>query len=109
MICDYLNRNPSPGTPVNDIAVLSYSPALKTFTHVGVFNDVKPIWERASVNGDKWITPLAIPYKGKTPIYRDVYVYSSDDTRTDVTAQISADNGRTWTTVTQFKAEKIGP
>jgi hypothetical protein len=94
---------------VNDIAVLSYSPALKAFTHVGVSNDVKPIWERASVNGNTWITPRAIPYKGKMLIYRDVYVYTSDDTRMDVTAQISADNGRTWSTVTQFTAEKIDP
>ncbi|HYK54251.1 MAG TPA: hypothetical protein VEV38_12025 [Candidatus Eremiobacteraceae bacterium] len=108
IICDYFNHNPKPGLPVNDIAVLSYSPSAKTYTHVGVFADSKPVWQRMTVDGDTWITSIEIPYKGKTLIYRTVYVYANDDTRTDVTAEISSDNGRTWTTVTRFKAHKIG-
>jgi hypothetical protein len=108
VICDYLNANPPQGVPVNDIAVLSYDPIAKTYAHVGVFASHKPIWQSMTVRGNTWIASFDFPYKGKTLIYRDVYVYSDDGTRTSVAAEISADQGRTWTTVTQFKAIKVG-
>jgi hypothetical protein len=41
--------------------------------------------------------------QGKTVIYRTVYVFQASDKRT-TTTQISADNGKTWTIVTQFTA-----
>jgi hypothetical protein len=107
LICDYLNRDPGSDTPLNDLVIFSYSPAAKAYTHVRVFKDAKPVLDNVTVNGNTWVTSVAIPYHGKTLIARDVYVFSSDDERRSTTAQVSADKGQTWTTVTQFTAVKL--
>ena len=106
MVCDFLNRNPEPGTPANDLAIFSYDPGTKTFTRVGVFKESKPFVQQVSVDGDTWTTSSEIPFKGKTVIYRNVYVFSAAGKRT-TTTEISADDGKTWTTVTRFTAEQI--
>jgi hypothetical protein len=107
MICDYFNRDPGSETPLNDLVIFSYSPAAKAYTHVRIFKDAKPVLDKVTVNGNTWITSVEIPYHGKTIIYRDVYVFSSDNEVRNTTAQVSADKGQTWTTVTQFTAAKV--
>jgi hypothetical protein len=106
MVCDYLNHNPEPGAPVNDLGVFSYDPNTRAFSRVGVFNESKPFTQQLSVDGNRWTASAKIPYKGKTIIYRDVYLFQSSDKRT-ATTQISADDGKTWTTVTKFTAVQV--
>jgi hypothetical protein len=108
MMCDYLNSDPGAGTPVNDLGIFSYSPTAKVYTRVGVFNDRKPLWERMTVAGNTWTTSMDLSYKGKTIVFRNVYVFSPDGKRTMDTVQVSADNGQTWTTVSQFAGVKLG-
>ena len=105
MVCDYLNHNPKAGAPLNDITVFTYDARTKTYSQVSVFKDSKPFTRHMTVAGNTWISSTEIPYKGKTVIYRDVYVFQSSDKRT-TTTQISADNGKTWTIVTKFTAEQ---
>ncbi|HTU80899.1 MAG TPA: hypothetical protein VMF61_02155 [Candidatus Acidoferrales bacterium] len=109
MVCDYLNSNPGNGVPDNDLAIFSYSPTSKSYARVGVFKGEKPLWERLNVNGNTWTASFNFPYKGATLTYRDVYVYSPDGTRTTTTAQVTADGGHTWTTVSHFAGVKAGP
>ncbi len=106
MVCDFLNHNPAPGAPVNDLAIFSYDPGAKALTRVGVFKESKPFPQQVTVDGNTWTTSAEIPYKGKTVMYRDVYVFQSTDRRT-TTTQISSDNGKTWTTVTEFTAVQV--
>jgi Protein of unknown function (DUF1579) len=106
MVCDFLNRDPEPGSPVNDLVIFSYDPVTKAYTRVGVFKESKPFPQSVTVDGNTWTTSAEIPYKGKTIIYRDVYVFQSSSKRT-TTAQISADKGKTWTIVTEFTAEQV--
>jgi hypothetical protein len=107
IVCDYLNASPGNGVPTNDLGVFTYNPVTKTYARLGVFQDATTFAEAMTVEGNTWTTSAEIPYHGKTLVSRTVYVFSSDDTRTDVTSQISADKGRTWTTQSQFTAEKV--
>jgi hypothetical protein len=107
MMCDFLNRNPGAGTPVNDVAIFCYSPAARTYMRLQVFRDAKPFLAQITVKGNTWVTSVDFPDKRGTIIYRDVYVFSSDDKQRITTAQISADKGRTWVTVSRFTAVKV--
>jgi hypothetical protein len=106
MVCDFLNHKPAPGAPVNDLAIFSYDPGTKAFTRVGIFKESKPFPQQVTTDGNTWTASAEIPYKGKTIVYRDVYVFQSSDKRT-VTTQISADNGKTWTTLTKFTSVQV--
>jgi hypothetical protein len=105
IVCDYLNHNPEPGAPVNDITIYTYDPGTKTYSQVNVFKESKPFTRHMTVAGNTWTSSTEIPYKGKTIIYRDVYVFQSSHHRT-TTTQISADNGKTWTTTTKFTSQR---
>jgi hypothetical protein len=107
MVCDFLNRDPANGAPVNDLAVFSYSPAAKAFTRVGIFKDGKPFLNQVTIEGNTWTTSAEIPYQGKTLTYRNVYVFSLEGKQRTTAAQISADKGQTWTTISQFTAVRI--
>lgn len=108
MVCDFMNHHPSAGTPVNDLAIFSYDSTSKKYSQVGVFHDNKPFTQQLMTDGNTWTSSAAIPYQGKTIIHRNVYVFESVDKRA-TTTQISADNGKTWTTITRFTAEKTAP
>ena len=75
---------------------------------IGAVVGANPFPQAVTVDGNTWTTSAEIPYKGKTIIYRDVYVFQSSDKRT-TTTQISADNGKTWTTITEFTAVQVAP
>ena len=109
MVCDYLNSNPGNGVPGNDLGVYSYSAAARTFARLAVFKDSKPFAERVTVNGTTWVTSADIPYKGAVLILRNVHVFSSDGKQADAITEISADKGKTWTTMSRFKAVKVDP
>jgi hypothetical protein len=107
MVCDYLNSNPANGVPANDLAAFSYSPAAKAYTRVGIFKDGKPSLDRVAVQGSTWTTSVEIPYNGKMLIHRNVHIFSSDDKQASATTEVSADNGKTWTTLSRFTSVKV--
>jgi hypothetical protein len=109
MICDYLNGSPGNGVPANDLAVFSYSSTSHTYARLGIFKDAKPFAEHITVAGNTWVTSADIPYKSETLIYRNVHVFSQDDKHARATTEISADKGKTWTTISRFTAERVGP
>lgn len=106
MVCDFLNKNSPPGFPKNDLGIFCYDPIKREFSRVGVFKESQPVPQRVAIDGNTWITSTEIPYKGKTAIYRTVYVFESNVKRT-TTSQISIDKGKTWTIVERFTAEKV--
>jgi hypothetical protein len=98
LVCDFLNTAPTPTT--NNLSIFSFSPKFGTYTHLGVTKDFKPLWEKVSVQGRTWITPLELPYKGKTILYRDVYTFLSPDKQT-ILNEISADKGEHWIVISK--------
>jgi hypothetical protein len=106
MVCDYLNRSPGNGVPMNDLAVFSYNPAEHSYARLGIFKDRKSFAEKVTVDGNTWVTSTDIPSKRGTLVYRNVHVFSRDGTQASATTQISADNGKTWTTISTFTATK---
>ncbi len=106
MVCDYLNSSPGNGVPANDLAVYSYSSSTHGYTRLGIFKDAKPFAEQVTVKGNTWITSTNLPYKSGTLIYRNVHVYSSNGAQATATTEISADKGKTWTTISRFTAVK---
>jgi hypothetical protein len=109
MVCDYLNSSPGNGVPANDLGVFSYSSAAHTYARLGIFKDAKPFAEQITVNGNTWVTSSDIPYKGATLIYRNVHVFSQDGKQSRAITEISADKGKTWTTISRFTAVKVVP
>jgi hypothetical protein len=107
MVCDFLNRSPRHGLPLNDLAILSYDAVKKTYSRVGVFKESKPFPQNVVVDGNTWTMSAKLPYKGKTVILRDVYLFEPAGRRTTTTS-VSADNGKTWTTITTFTAARVG-
>jgi hypothetical protein len=105
MICDYLTDRSDSGGAINNLSVFSYSPSEGAYTHLGISKDAKPLWERVTIEGNTWITPLELPYKGKTIQYRDVYVFLSSGKQV-IRNEVSADNGKSWTLLSQALAIK---
>lgn len=102
MVCDYFSDDP----PHDNLSIFSYSPAAKAYTHVGVFKDSKPHWEKVTLSGNTWITPTETTYRGKMLGYRTVMVFLSADKQLTM-VQASADRGRTWLTLIKITAEKV--
>jgi hypothetical protein len=107
MVCDYLSSGSDSAGPINNLSVFSFSAAQGAYTHLGISKDAKPLWERVTIEGNTWITPLEIPYQGKVVGYRDVYVFLAPDKQI-IRHEISADGGKDWTLIGQALATKIG-
>jgi hypothetical protein len=107
MVCDYLSGDSSSAGPVNNLSVFSFSPEQDAYTHLGISKDAKPLWERVTIEGNTWITPLEIPYRGKMIGYRDVYVFLAPDKQM-IRHEVSADDGKDWTLIGEAFATKIG-
>lgn len=107
MICDYLNlgKDPNTGRAENNLSIFTYSAADKVYKHLGITREIAPLEERITVNGNEWITPLVIPYKGKKLLYRDVYDFPSSGKQI-ILVQISQDNGAHWTLISRGIATK---
>lgn len=101
MVCNYASDDP----PHDNLSIFAYSPAAKSLVHVGISRDLKPLWEKVSLQGDTWSTRVELPYDGKTIVVRDDFVFLSADKHT-TTESISADGGRTWTTIIKTTAVK---
>ena len=39
VVCDFLNHNPPPGFPRNDLGIISYDARTKTYSHIGAFKE----------------------------------------------------------------------
>jgi hypothetical protein len=107
VVCDYVNSNAGNGVPANDLAVFTYDSTSKLYARIGVFKVSKPTRAKLTVKGNTWIALTQFPYHGKTYLYRDVQVFLTP-TQRQTSAQVSGDNGKTWTTVSQFTAVKTG-
>jgi hypothetical protein len=107
MICDYLNRNPGNGVPANDLGVLTYNPLTHSYARLGIFNDAEPFAEQLRVEGNTWVASARILRKRETLIYRNVHVFSTDESLAHAITAVSADNGKTWTTISRFTATKV--
>jgi hypothetical protein len=101
VICDYFSDNP----PHDDLSVISYSSSAKAYTHAGIHKDRPPSSEKLTQNGNIWITSSDIHDKGQTLVLRTTFVFLTLDKQT-TKVQVSADKGRTWTTIIQVTAVK---
>jgi hypothetical protein len=97
--CDILSSIPDADTGVraNYLSLFSYSPSEKSYLHFVITNDVSPLGERLTIDGDRWVSHSELSIKGKTIMLRDLFVFLSAD-KLDQTSQFSTNNGRTWVT-----------
>lgn len=102
MVCDYSSNDP----PHNHLSVITYDSAANTYMEVLVRQDSKPSWAKMTQRGDTWTMSSEVPYKGKTLISRNVFVFTSPNKHI-TRVQISANNGRTWTTMIETTAVKV--
>ena len=103
MVCDYSSNDP----PHNHLSVITYDSVAKAYTEVLVRQeDSKPSWAKMMQSGDTWTMSSEISYKGKMLISRDVFVFTSPNKHI-TRVQISANNGRSWTTMIETTAVKI--
>jgi hypothetical protein len=107
--CDILSSIPDAGTGIraNDLSLFSYSPSEKGYLHFVITNDISPLGERLTIDGDRWVSHSEISNNGKTIMLRDLFVFLSPD-KLDQTSQFSTDNGRTWVTRWHAIAVKAG-
>jgi hypothetical protein len=104
MVCDYSSNDP----PHNHLSVITYDSVAKAYAEVLVVQDSKASWNKMTQRGDTWTISSEIPYKGKTLMSRDVFVFTSPNKHI-TRVQISANNGRSWTTMIETTAVKIVP
>lgn len=102
MVCDYSSNDP----PHNHLSVITYDAVAKTYALVLVIQDSKASWNRLTQSGNTWTTSSRISYKGKPLMSRDVFVFISPNKHI-TKVQISADAGRSWTTMIETTAVKI--
>jgi hypothetical protein len=97
--CDILSSIPdaNTGIPANFLSLFSYSPSEKSYMHFVITNDISPLGERLTIDGDRWVSHSQLSENGKTIMLRDLFVFLSPD-KLDQTSQFSIDNGRTWVT-----------
>jgi hypothetical protein len=102
LTCDYFSSNP----PHDDLSVIGYNPSAKAYTLVVVHQDRPPTPEKKlTQNGNTWISSRDVSYQGKALVIRTTFVFLSPNKQT-TTVQISADQGRTWTTMIAVTAVK---
>jgi hypothetical protein len=102
LTCDYFSQDP----PHDDLSVMSYSRSAKAYTLVVVHQDRPPTPEKhVTQNGNTWISSRDVPYQGKTLVIRTIFVFLTPDKQT-TTVQVSADKGRTWSTMIAVTALK---
>lgn len=97
--CDILSSIPdaSTGVRANYLSLFSYSPSEKSYMHFVITNNISPLGERLTVDGNKWVSHSELSEKGRMIMLRDLFVFLSAD-KVDQTSQFSIDNGRTWIT-----------
>ena len=101
VLCDYFSDNP----PHDDLTATSYDPSAKAYTLVQIHKDRPPTSDPVTLNGNTWISSTDAPDKGKTLVVRTTFVFVTSDKQT-TTVQVSADEGRTWTTIVRVTAVK---
>jgi hypothetical protein len=102
MVCDYSSNDP----PHNHLSVITYDSVAKAYAQVLVVQDSKPSWRKITQSGGTWTMSSEISYKKKMLMSRDVFVFTSPNKRI-TRVQISANNGRSWTTMIEVTAVKI--
>jgi hypothetical protein len=107
--CDILSSIPDPhsGIRANYLSLFSYSPSEKSYMHFVITNDISPLGERLTIDGDTWVSRSELSDKGKTIMLRDLFVFLSAD-KLNQTSQYSIDNGRTWVSRWHAIAVKVG-
>jgi hypothetical protein len=101
VVCEYFSNNP----PHDDLSVLSYMPATKTYTHVNIHQDRPSSSETMTHDGNTWITSRATSYQGKPLLIRTTFAFLTAEKQT-TTVQASSDNGQTWATMIEVTAVK---
>jgi hypothetical protein len=99
--CDYFSNDP----PHDDLAVLSYNTAAKAFMVDQIHKDRPPTSGIVMHHGNTWITSAEVRDKGTMLVLRTTFVFLTRDKQT-TTVQVSADKGRTWTTMIRVTAAK---
>ena len=102
MVCDYSSNDP----PHNHLTIITYDSVAKAYMMVLVREDSKPTWNKMTQRGGTWAISSDISYKGKKLISRDVFVFTSPSKHI-TRVQVSANNGRSWTTMIETTAVKI--
>lgn len=108
MACEYLSLQPDPdaGHVINDVALLYYSDADKTFKYTNVAPEGGPREDLFHVDGNVWTRPFEIPRRsGGVADAREIYTFVPPDKHL-TRLEISIDKGAHWTLVNEAVGTK---
>jgi hypothetical protein len=108
MACEYLSLQPDPdaGHIINDVALLYYSDADKTFKYTNVAPEGGPREDVFHVDGNVWTRPFGISRaSGGVADAREIYTFVSPDKQL-ARLEISTDKGAHWTVVNEAAGTK---
>jgi hypothetical protein len=100
MVCEYLSLQPDSesGRILNDVSLLYYSDADKTFKYTNIASEGGPREDLVRVDGNVWARPFKIPRPGTEA--REIYTFVSADKQLG-RLEMSLDNGAHWTVVNE--------
>ena len=103
LACEYLSLQPDPNSHriVNDVALIYYSAADKTFKYTNVAPEGGPDENVMHVDGAVWTRPFKIPTQNHGMLdAREIYTFVSADKQL-ARLEISTDKGAHWTVVNE--------
>lgn len=105
MVCEYLSLQPDPasGRTLNDVSLLYYSDADKTFKYTNIAPEGGPREDVVRVDGNVWARPFKIPRPGVEA--REIYTFVSADKQLG-RLEMSLDKGAHWTVVNEAVGTK---
>jgi hypothetical protein len=108
MACEYLSLQPDreSGRVVNDVALVYYSDADKTFKYTNAAPEGGPREDVMRVDGNVWTRPFEIPVAGGGVVdAREIYDFVSPEKQL-ARLEISTDKGAHWTVVNEAVGTK---
>lgn len=109
LACDYLSLQPDPksGRVLNDVALIYYSAADKTFKYTNVAPEGGPDENVMRVAGNVWTRPFKITTRAHVVLdAREIYTFVSPDKQL-ARLEISTDKGAHWTVVNEAVGIKV--
>jgi hypothetical protein len=110
MVCEYVvdKMTPDDADKPDNLAILHFSDAEKSYVHTGVYIDGDPMTARIVIDGNSWVGTSRIPRRsGGMAVLRNTQELLSPSKWTMKT-EISVDGGAHWTEISNTIATKTG-
>ena len=104
LVCEYKRLNGKPG---DHLSIFTYDEAAKSFKHLGLSQDYKPLEQVATIEGNVWRAVMQdVGPKGEKVDLRFVWEFVSTD-RHLAREELSSDGGQHWTVLWEQVATRV--